>query len=180
MATEIRDACRFHQKVEAQRRRNDSRVDVEELRSFESIQLAEKAALDAALRITGPRAAALDTLKAFRADGVPQVVLSDFECEYKLKALGLTGFFARTYSCQAFGYWKPSASPFEHVQRDFGVQPHEHLHIGDRNNADGWGSARNGCRFIKVDSLTKLTNRGFLRAGNVQSYLCETYRQAGL
>jgi FMN phosphatase YigB (HAD superfamily) len=180
MAGQIRNACRFHQKVEAQRRRNDSRVDVQELHSFESIQLEEKAALDAALRITRPRLAALDTLKAFRAEGVPQVVLSDFECDYKLKALGLTGFFERTYSCHTLGYWKPSALPFAHVQRDFGVRPDEHLHIGDRNNADGWGAARNGCRFINVRSLTKLTNRGFLRAGNVQSYSCETYRQDGL
>ena len=180
MASQMRDVSRFHQKVEAQRRCDDSRVDIEELRSFASIQVEEKAALEAALRIVEPRAAVLEVLKAFRIQGVPQVVLSDFECEYKLKALGLTGYFVRTYSCHALGYWKPSPLPFEHVQRDFGIQPDEHLHIGDRNNADGWGCARNGCSFVNVRSLTKLTNRGSLRAGNVQSYLCETYRQAGL
>jgi HAD superfamily hydrolase (TIGR01549 family) len=176
MASQIRDVCRFHQKVEAQRRCNDSRVDIEELRSFESIRAEEKTALDLALRITQPRSAVLEMLKALRAEGVPQVALSDFDCEYKLKALGLTGYFARTYSCHRLGYWKPSPLPFAHVQRDFGIQPDEHLHIGDRNNADGGGSVRNGCRFVNVRSLTGLTNPGVLRAGNVQSYLCETYR----
>jgi FMN phosphatase YigB (HAD superfamily) len=180
LANQIRDVCRFHQTVEAQRRCDDSRVDVEALRSFGSIQVEEQAALAAALRITGPRPVVLDTLKAFRAEGVPQVVLSDFESDYKLKALGLHGFFARKYSGFTLGFWKPSALPFTHVQRDFAVEPDEHLHIGDRNDADGRGSARNGCRFINVRLLTKLTNHGFLPAGNVQSYLCETYRQAGL
>jgi len=166
MANQIREVCRFHKEVETQRGRNGSGVNIEELRRFEFIQAEEKAALDAALRITQPRSSALDTLKVFRAEGVPQVALSDFDCEYKLKALGLTGYFARTYSCRALGYWKPSPFPFDGVQRDFGVRPEEHLHIGDRNGADGWGATRNGCRFINVRSLTKLTNRGFLLAGN--------------
>src|SRR5262245_44303187 len=86
MAAQIRHVCRFHQAVEAQRRCNGSRVDTGELRSFESIQVAEKAALDAALQIAAPRTTALDLLKVFRTEGVPQVTLSDFECDYKLKA----------------------------------------------------------------------------------------------
>ena len=180
MAGQIRDLCRFHQNVESQRRCKDSRVENADLRSFDAIEAEERVALEAALRITEPRLSALHTLKAFRTSGVPQVALSDFESAYKLKALGLTGYFAQTYSCRALGYWKPSPLPFERIERDFGVRPDEHLHIGDRNDADGWGCARNGCHFVNVRSLRKLTNRGFLPAGNVQSYLCETYRQAGL
>jgi len=180
MSRQIRDLCRFHQKVEAQRRCKDCRVEIADLRSFDSIEAEERVALEAALRITEPRLSVLHTLKAFRTNGLPQVVLSDFDSAYKLKALGLNEYFARTYSCRALGYWKPSPLPFERIQRDFGVRPEEHLHIGDRNDADGWGCARNGCHFVNVRSLRKLTNRGSLPAGNVQSYLCETYRQAGL
>jgi FMN phosphatase YigB (HAD superfamily) len=84
--------------------------------------------------------------------------LSDFECASKTKRLRLDRHLVRTYSCESLGFWKPSPVPLARIQQDFGVRPDEHLHIGDRADADGAACAANGCRFMPIDRLPKPWN----------------------
>ncbi|HEX4997651.1 MAG TPA: HAD family hydrolase, partial [Terriglobia bacterium] len=73
----------------------------------------------------------------------------------KLKCLGIARYFAGAYSCRRLGFWKPSPFPLAAVQRDFGVRPAEHLHIGDRVDTDGEACAANGCYFMPIDRLPR-------------------------
>jgi FMN phosphatase YigB (HAD superfamily) len=154
-AQEIHDAIVFHRTVERQRRTPDSIVVEPELERFRTIVEVENTMLDSALRIMHPRSRALSLLRRFSAAGVTQVALSDFECEHKLMALGLHKEFAAAYSCRSLGFWKPSTIPLTRIQRDFGVLPSQHLHIGDRLDTDGAACARNGCRFELIDRVPK-------------------------
>jgi FMN phosphatase YigB (HAD superfamily) len=147
---ETRDVWRFHKIVESQRRVGAARVHRGVLTSFADIIRSEKEALEAALRIMRPRRSALHLLEKFRGLGIPQVALSDFECGYKLQALGLQHYFSNVFSCSDLGYWKPSPIPLNHVQKEMGVRPLEHLHIGDRYDADGLACIRNGCQFRPI------------------------------
>ena len=139
---------RFHRCVEAQRRNPNCKADANELLQFTDIQAREREWILAALTNLRPRPSAIDLLQRFASAGIPQVALSDFECGYKLEALGLDSYFLKTYSCQQLGFWKPSAIPLAHIQRELGIQPHEHLHIGDRPDTDGESCSRNGCQFL--------------------------------
>lgn len=154
-AREIHDTIVFHRTVERQRRTTDSAVVESQLERFHTTVEVENTILDSALRGIHPRSRALSLLRRFSAAGITQVALSDFECEYKLKALGLHEAFAAAYSCRSLGFWKPSAIPLSRIQRDFGVLPSQHLHIGDRLDTDGSACARNGCRFELIDRVPK-------------------------
>ena len=116
---------------------------------YASTYAREKQALQAALSRMAPPENVLRALEAFERAGITQVALSDFECEYKIRALGIERYFARTYSCRELGFWKPSPFPLNKVQADFGVKPEEHLHIGDRDDADGEACSKNGCKSAK-------------------------------
>jgi FMN phosphatase YigB (HAD superfamily) len=156
LAREVREVWDFHAIVESQRRTVFSRVDESQMKSFAVANANEREALQAALQRIRPRQAVIPLLAKFKRLGIPQVALSDFECEYKLKALGTDCYFAATYSCREMGYWKPSAIVLRRLQEDFAIQPSEHLHIGDRPDTDGEACARNGARFLLIDSSPKL------------------------
>ncbi len=143
---DIRDVWKFHWLVERQRRQPGSRVIESELEPFSSASDKEREALDLALRQIGPPENVVQLLETLAAAGIRQVALSDFECRYKLRALGLERYFDMSYSCRSLGFWKPSPVPLQHIQRIYGIRPHEHLHIGDRLDADQEACARNGCR----------------------------------
>jgi FMN phosphatase YigB (HAD superfamily) len=146
----LREIFEFHRIVESQRSQNGSEVDSGNLIRFKCAQQREKEALRVALSELLPRDNVVTLIKKFADEGIVQVALSDFECEYKLEALGLRKHFEKAYSCEEIGYWKPSPIPLSKVQYDFGVLPEQHLHIGDRSSADGLACERNGCKFLHI------------------------------
>ena len=97
-----------------------------------------------AIRMAGPRQGVVKALAVIRAQGLRLVVLSDFDSEFKLEALGLSGTFERVYSGEALGQLKPSPRLFEHVIRDLGIRPEALLHVGDRPETDAASSAAVG------------------------------------
>jgi FMN phosphatase YigB (HAD superfamily) len=149
----LREIFEFHRTVESQRLQNGSEVDSKKLIRFKHAQQREKDALKIALTSLLPRPNAVALIRKFAAQGIVQIALSDFECQYKLEALGLHKHFEKAYSCEELGYWKPSPIPFSKVQNDFGVGPEQHLHIGDRTSADGLACKRNGCKFLHVRNM---------------------------
>jgi FMN phosphatase YigB (HAD superfamily) len=146
---ELRQTFRFHRLVEAQRRSCNSRVCEEDLVIYASTCAREKQVMRAALSRMRPPENVQRTLEGFQRAGITQVALSDFECNYKVRALGIHRYFTKTFSCREFGFWKPSPIPLSEVQTEFGVRPGEHLHIGDRDAADGQACIKNGCRSAK-------------------------------
>ena len=152
---QLHDTWRFHRTVEKQRQASNSMVIASELERFADTYASECRALDSALGAIRPRSRALAMLRRFSSDGIPQVALSDFECGYKLTALGINEHFTETYSCHNLGFWKPSPIPLVKIQKDFGVPPSRHLHIGDRLDTDGAACAANGCRFMPIDHLPR-------------------------
>jgi FMN phosphatase YigB (HAD superfamily) len=158
VAGRITEAWRFHRTVERQRRQLNSAVNHAALEPFESAVAWERDVLLAALQTAPLRVGALKLMDQFAASGVTQVALSDFECAAKTRRLGVAILFARTYSCERMGFWKPSPVPLARIQQDFGVAPSEHLHIGDRQDTDGAACAANGCRFMPIDRLPRAWN----------------------
>lgn len=153
---ELREIFEFHRMVERQRRNPNCGVLCEQLEGAKWAQAHEREALELALRKIQPRQSAVTLLEHFDACGTFQVALSDFECQYKLEALGVSHHFQKAYSCQQIGFWKPSPVPLANIQKDFGVRPEQHLHIGDRRDADGEACIRNGCHFLLVNRLPGL------------------------
>jgi FMN phosphatase YigB (HAD superfamily) len=151
----LREVFEFHRIVELQRL-NESQVDSTNLMRFKAAQQCEKEALRIALNGLSPRTNAIRLIHKFAQNGILQVALSDFECEYKLEALGIRKHFEKAYSCEEIGFWKPSPIPLSKVQDDFGALPKHHLHIGDRSSTDGLACERNGCQFLHVNRLTTL------------------------
>ncbi|MBI4471608.1 MAG: HAD family hydrolase [Acidobacteria bacterium] len=147
---ELRDAWVFHWSVERQRRQASSAVVSADMDRMRETRLREREALAEALRRMSPRKRALQLIERFAALRIPQVAWSDFDCDYKLVALRLSSYFCGTYSCERVGFWKPSPAALERIQQDFGIRPEQHLHIGDRLDADGLACARNGCRFLLI------------------------------
>lgn len=136
----------FHREVNEQRKGLASRV-----LPFRSPRPPhEREWFEQALRSLGPRRDARVLLAELQKRNLCQVVLSDFECDYKLRALGLEGYFQKTYCGEALGHWKPSPELFRKIQRDFGILPSQHLHIGDRHDTDGAGAEASGCVFFPI------------------------------
>ena len=146
----------YHRCVEQQRRTADSRVVGEELVRLGQARAHERELIRAALPQIPPRQAAVRLIREIDRLGIPQVALSDFECKYKIEALGLSGYFAGQYACEQIGFWKPSPVPLSQIQEEFSVQPSQHLHVGDRFDTDGQAAERNGCRFLLIDRSPKL------------------------
>jgi FMN phosphatase YigB (HAD superfamily) len=151
----LREVFEFHRIVELQRL-NESQVDATNLMRYKPAQECEKEALRIALDGLPPRSNVIRLIQEFAQNGIRQVALSDFECEYKLEALGIRKHFEKAYSCEEIGFWKPSPIPLLKVQDDFGALPEQHLHIGDRLSTDGLACERNGCEFLHVNRLTTL------------------------
>ena len=153
-AKSLTEIFRFHHKVEVQRLKSECRVIDAELDQYKAAKADEKEALRVGLSKTAPRSEAIAMIEQFAAAEIVQVALSDFECDYKLEALRLRHHFKKAYSCEHIGFWKPSPIPLAKIQRDFGIDPQEHLHIGDRQSTDGLACDRNGCHFLLVKHLT--------------------------
>jgi len=93
----------------------------------------------------GPRPGVRDLLRYFRTRVRTQVILSDYEAEYKLKCLGLEGHFEAIYIGEHLGFIKPSPAPFIKILEDLGVSAECLLHIGNRAETDGEGAKAAGC-----------------------------------
>ena len=78
-----------------------------------------------------------ELLEWFAAQGLKQVVFSDYTPSTKLTSLGLDGFFSEIYAGETIGHLKPSPTAFTSIISDLGLAPDEFLHIGDREDTDG-------------------------------------------
>lgn len=101
-----------------------------------------------AIQETGPRAGVTDVLSFLASREIPQVVLSDYEAEYKLNSLGLADRFASKYIGESLGFVKPSPVLFQRVAADYNISPTRLLHIGDREDRDGAGARAAGCQCL--------------------------------
>jgi FMN phosphatase YigB (HAD superfamily) len=101
-----------------------------------------------AIQKTGTRAGVTNLLSFLAARNVPQVVISDYEAEYKLESLGLDGCFASVYVGERLGYVKPCPKVFQQVTSAFNIPPASLLHLGDRADRDEAGALAAGCQCL--------------------------------
>jgi len=101
-----------------------------------------------AIQKTGTPAGVTNLLSFLAARSVPQVVISDYEAEYKLEALGLDGRFASIYVGESLGFVKPSPRVFQRIAADFEIPTASLLHIGDRADRDEAGAQAAGCQCL--------------------------------
>ena len=101
-----------------------------------------------AIERAGTRAGVEDLLAFFDRSGHTQVVLSDLRAQYKLHALGIRDRFHAVYEGSVLGFLKPSPDGFRRIVDDYGIEPHELLHVGDRVETDGAGARAAGCHSL--------------------------------
>jgi len=118
-----------------------------------------------AIQKTGPRAGVTNLLSFLGARNIPQVVISDYEAEYKLESLGLDGRFASIYVGERLGFVKPSPKVFQNVAADFGIPTATLVHIGDRVDRDEAGALAAGCQCL-------ILGRDFRSFGSLLEHLC--------
>lgn len=140
----------MHEWIDAHRFLHEGRVDRVGWEQWKGVLSREQEVIHALLPRIGPRTDILERLRQGRASGAIQVALSDLEARGKIEALGLASYFAEAVSAEALGFWKPSPEPFRWIQRRYGVEPGEHLHLGDRDETDGAGARAAGCRFVLI------------------------------
>lgn len=115
-----------------------------------------------AIKGAGPRDGVERVLSLLAARSIPQVVISDYESDYKLAALGLEDYFASIYVGERLGFVKPSPVLFQRAAVAYNIQPTDLLHIGDRVDRDGKAAQTAGCQclilgrdFADFDDLLK-------------------------
>jgi len=72
-----------------------------------------------------------------QAQGIEQVVFSDYLPSTKLKALGVDVYFSTIYAGESLGYLKPGTDSFQAIIEAHHLEPDQLLHIGDRTDTDG-------------------------------------------
>lgn len=95
----------------------------------------------------------LDCLTALKAEGIPMVVLSnwDYSLHRVLRAFGLASWFTHVFASLEFGPEKPDPALFEIVERQTGYSGAEILHIGDNPLDDLHGALNVGWRAALID-----------------------------
>lgn len=101
-----------------------------------------------AIQKAGTRAGVTDVLSFLDSRNMVQVVISDYEADYKLESLGLGGRFASIYVGERLGFVKPNPKIFQRVAADFEIPPTSLLHIGDRVDRDEAGALAAGCQCL--------------------------------
>jgi HAD superfamily hydrolase (TIGR01549 family) len=117
-----------------------------------------------AIQKTGTRAGVTNLLSFLATRNVPQVVVSDYEAEYKIESLGLDGRFASIYVGERLGFVKPSPRVFQNVAADFEIPTASLLHIGDRADRDEAAALAAGCQCL-------ILGRDFRSFGSFLEYL---------
>lgn len=107
----------------------------------------------------GPWDGVHDLVDLFDELGLRQIVVSDYESEWKLELLGLAGRFERIYAGERLGALKPNPGLFVHVAKDLGIPPDRILHLGDRPETDGIAATAAGLR-VRIFDQGFLTPRG--------------------
>lgn len=99
-------------------------------------------------------------LEAARARGLAIAVLSDYDPKEKLAYLGLDRLpWAATLAADASGALKPHPRPFLELARRLGVDPHEIVHVGDREDLDVEGAIASGMRAWRIASRRDVPSR---------------------
>jgi len=98
-----------------------------------------------AIQRIGPRLGVVDLLSFLAAQGIIQVILSDYDSDYKLESLGLQDRFHSVYTGESLGFIKPSPRGIQRIAHDFEISPAHLLHIGDRAETDGAAARAAGC-----------------------------------
>src|SRR5688500_17737942 len=101
-----------------------------------------------AIQKTGARTGLAEVLSLINTKNIPQVVISDYEADYKLEALGIAGHFASIYVGERLKCVKPNPKVFQRVTVDFGILPASLLHIGDRIDRDEAAALAAGCQCL--------------------------------
>ena len=101
-----------------------------------------------AIQSIGPRPGIVETIQRIDEVGIRQVVISDYVCDYKLRALGMGHCFERLFAGEELGMLKPSPELFLSVAPKIGVTPEQILHIGDRADTDGVAAQKAGCKSL--------------------------------
>lgn len=89
------------------------------------------------LKQIGPREGVSEFLNRSRLCSIKLVAVSDYTCDYKLKALNLNNYFDDQIVGEAMHLLKPNPGLFQHLLNKYQVQPQDVLHIGDKVNRDG-------------------------------------------
>src|SRR5687768_8241131 len=108
----------------------------EQQQARELLFSVEKRWYGPAIQNTGTRPGLNDLLTFLAARNLPQVVISDYDAQYKLEALGLQDRFASIYVGESLGFVKPGPKVFHRVAADFEIPTASILHIGDRAERD--------------------------------------------
>jgi HAD superfamily hydrolase (TIGR01549 family) len=101
-----------------------------------------------AIREAGARDKVEQVLSFLAAKSIPQVVISDYESDYKLAALRLEDYFASIYAGARLGFVKPSSLLFQRAAADYHIRPRDLLHIGDRVDRDERAAQAAGCQCL--------------------------------
>ena len=91
------------------------------------------------------------TLEALKSKGLRIVALSDHYSDAKLRALGVHTLFDAIYAAEETGHLKPHAKGFLAVCEAEKVDPHQLVHIGDRDETDGVGARGIGAHSLILD-----------------------------
>ena len=97
----------------------------------------------------------LETLDAFRKEGIKLGLLSDFPPEVKLKNLNLGGFWDVIMCSEHTGHLKPDVKPFLDLAALMGRAPEQILYVGNSVPYDVKGSRRAGMKSAHIRSKWK-------------------------
>ena len=101
-----------------------------------------------AIRRVGLRAGLREVFDQFRKAGFVQIVVSDYDCTYKLNCLEIEDIFEHVYAGEQLGHIKPSPQLFSFVVNQLCINPDHLLHIGDRRDRDGAAATAAGCEAL--------------------------------
>jgi len=111
--------------------------------------------------ILGPRCFAifpdaLEALHTLRAEGIPLVVISNWQSglRHYCHDLGIADFFDHIIASADFGAEKPDARIFHEGAARLGVRPDQLLHVGDSYDADYLGGEAAGLQVVLVARKT--------------------------
>jgi len=147
-ATECNVLRRFRRHMDGVRARVGVLPQKTDCSSVQKRLSIEKRWYGEAIRRIGVRNGVRDALDGFHKAGLIQIAVSDYDCSYKLNALGLEEYFDHVYAGERLGFVKPSPALFATVTDQLCIDPACLLHIGDRRDRDGIAASKAGCNVL--------------------------------